>query len=352
MAVCALIVFSCLVVAAPNPAASWCTQGYLAYAPTTGYAGNPVTFTFTFQNLVNATIQVSNFTVMYGWGAVSSFGAAVVGANGSLTRTSTETLPAAPGSSNLSATITGQASTDPAPIVCTFGPFPFTIAAPPAPLLSIAASPLQGDAPLNVSFTSTITGGTPPYTYAWSFGDGGTNSTANPSHLYTAAGPYVAILVATDGTGARRSASINITVNRALAVSVTPRPASGPIPLQTLFNASVSGGTPPYSFRWSFGDGNTSTQASANHTFERAGTFNVTLTVRDSAGASASSTVQVVVSPSGSGGGVPGLAPILESYPWVLPLTIAALGAGGAFAVSYRRSRRRRAPAPPRRPLG
>jgi PKD domain-containing protein len=50
------------------------------------------------------------------------------------------------------------------------------------------------------------------------------------------------------------------------------------------FVPTVWCGTSPYSYAWSFGDRTTSTNSSATHTYSAAGTYNVTLTVTDSAG--------------------------------------------------------------------
>ena len=80
--------------------------------------------------------------------------------------------------------------------------------------VSIAASATTGDAPLAVNFTSTPSGGVPPYSYAWAFGDGAASSTQNPSHSYTVAGNYSANLTVTDSVGTTASAtSVTITVN-------------------------------------------------------------------------------------------------------------------------------------------
>src|SRR5437879_2023562 len=48
------------------------------------------------------------------------------------------------------------------------------------------------------------------------------------------------------------------------------------------FNATVSGGSPPYAFDWNFTDGSLGTRPSLSHVFSLAGTYNVTLTVHDS----------------------------------------------------------------------
>jgi PKD repeat protein len=55
---------------------------------------------------------------------------------------------------------------------------------------------------LSVQFSSTVSGGTAPYTYAWNFGDGGPiGTTANPVHVYSGVGPYTASLTVTDYNG-------------------------------------------------------------------------------------------------------------------------------------------------------
>jgi PKD repeat protein len=59
---------------------------------------------------------------------------------------------------------------------------------------------------------------------------------------------------------------------------------------------------PPYLFNWIFGDGNTSTQQNTSHTYTEAGTYNVTVTVTDSASHTAKWNTTVIVKPvSGAG---------------------------------------------------
>jgi glucose/arabinose dehydrogenase/type 1 glutamine amidotransferase len=67
------------------------------------------------------------------------------------------------------------------------------------------------------------------------------------------------------------------------------RPAGG---RKVAFSIGRSGGV---SYRWQFGDGAGSTSASPTHTYGRAGTFDVTLTVTYADGDAASKTIQVVV---------------------------------------------------------
>ncbi|MEU9889232.1 carbohydrate-binding protein [Sphaerisporangium sp. NPDC051011] len=93
-----------------------------------------------------------------------------------------------------------------------------------APTARASAAPTSGQAPLTVAFSSA--GSSDPeggaLTYAWTFGDGGTSTAANPSHTYTANGTYTATLTVRDPQGATGSANAIITVgNTAPQVTIT-----------------------------------------------------------------------------------------------------------------------------------
>ncbi|WP_243731726.1 ThuA domain-containing protein [Nocardioides ochotonae] len=85
------------------------------------------------------------------------------------------------------------------------------------PTVAISASTTNGEAPLPVDFTSTVSDadGDTPITYAWDFGDGTTSTEASPSHTYTTPGRYVVELTATDARGAKTSRTLEIVVTRA-----------------------------------------------------------------------------------------------------------------------------------------
>jgi PKD repeat protein len=69
------------------------------------------------------------------------------------------------------------------------------------PTAAFSATPVSGNAPLEVQFTDASTAGSSPITaYAWSFGDGGTSTEANPSHTY-AQGTYTVRLTVTTADG-------------------------------------------------------------------------------------------------------------------------------------------------------
>jgi PKD repeat protein len=158
---------------------------------------------------------------------------------------------------------------------------------------SANATPVQGSAPLPVSFSATARGGTAPYTYEWSFGDGSPSSAEqNPSHTFAAIGTYHPVLTVRDLTGAVATDShlvIKALGPGALSALAQADQTYGLLPLPVAFTGSASGGTPPYTYAWDFGDGSSvSTEMNPIHTYGIPGSFTVTLTARDAGGQSAS----------------------------------------------------------------
>jgi len=66
------------------------------------------------------------------------------------------------------------------------------------PLRANAHGPYYGESGTLVSFTGSATGGTPPYSWLWDFGDGNTSDEQNPTHVYSTPGNYTVILTVTD----------------------------------------------------------------------------------------------------------------------------------------------------------
>ena len=86
--------------------------------------------------------------------------------------------------------------------------------------------------------------------------------------------------------------------------SVTASPQSGTAPLAVSFtsNASSPNGA-IQSYAWNFGDGQTGSGSSVQHTYTATGSFTTTLTVTDSAGLTASASTPISVTQAGSGTG-------------------------------------------------
>ncbi len=103
-----------------------------------------------------------------------------------------------------------------------------------------------------VSFADQTSGGDTPYSYRWDFGDGGTSTSANPSHLYATPGTYVVTLTVTERGGATGSVSHPVEIEPnpvATASNEGPYCPGGTIAL------TASGGS---SYRWTGPNGFTS----------------------------------------------------------------------------------------------
>src|SRR6185503_5771071 len=144
----------------------------------------------------------------------------------------------------------------------------------------------------DVDFIDQSTSGSSPITsWFWSFGDGTTSTSQNPSHLYSSAGRYSVSLAVTTAAGTNTSTQTDFII--VSDTSILPptatfhgSPRSGPAPLTVQFtDESTSGSSPISSRTWSFGDGATSTAQSPSHVYTSPGSYTVTLIVRSSTGA-------------------------------------------------------------------
>jgi len=169
--------------------------------------------------------------------------------------------------------------------------------------VSISATPNNGTAPLTVSFTSDVSGGTRPYTFYWDFGDGNTSTEEDPTHTYDQSGIYTVQLTVTDFTSRQTTMELTVTVksDTTMEVLIKGTNMTGSIPLKVTFDSTILNGTGPYFYTWNFDDGTTSTQANPTHVFDKPGTYEVTLSVEDSLeNVTMSNTVTIVVSNPGS----------------------------------------------------
>jgi PKD repeat protein len=80
--------------------------------------------------------------------------------------------------------------------------------APQVLTVMISAQPVSGQAPLEVSFTSIVSGGSPPYGYDWDFGDQSSDSSQNPTHIYTIQSIYYVSLLVSDWSGATAKSNV------------------------------------------------------------------------------------------------------------------------------------------------
>jgi len=82
-----------------------------------------------------------------------------------------------------------------------------------APLqANIQASQLSGSVPLEIDFSLNVTGGMPPYTFNWTFGDGGSSINQNPVHTFTDVGIYDVLVTITGSDHSSINKGITVTV--------------------------------------------------------------------------------------------------------------------------------------------
>ncbi len=212
----------------------------------------------------------------------------------------------------------------------------------PPPLgVTISAVPTSATVGETVNFSSRPSGGVPPYTFLWRFGDLSSATTQNASHAYAAAGAYNVSLNVSDANGSFVVRYVTVDVGAApLTVTVRASASTAQVNQTVDFSSQPSGGTPPYAFHWSFGDGTSASTQNASDAYARGGTFTATLFVNDSDGhsvnRSVSITVQAGTGPNSSSGTSP--------YVWL------GLGAGVAVVallIAYVVARRRSAPPGP-----
>ncbi|MHC5035273.1 MAG: PKD domain-containing protein, partial [Planctomycetota bacterium] len=153
---------------------------------------------------------------------------------------------------------------------------------PPAPAADFIATPTSGCCPLTVSFTDLSTGN--PTSWHWDFGDGGTSTAQNPTHVYDCVGCngcYTVTLTVSNDCGLDAETKVNyICVEHPPTAAFTFEP--GPAPCTVCFT-SLS--TCAAVYEWNFGDGGPpSNEQNPCHTYAGDGVYNVTLTVVNACG--------------------------------------------------------------------
>jgi PKD repeat protein len=181
---------------------------------------------------------------------------------------------------------------------------------------SFNVSPSAGVAGVTTFFcTDTSTGAT---SWSWNFGDGGTSTLQNPTHLYNAPGTYTIQLTANGQSFASRVVS----VSSGVASDFSFTPSNPTTQTNITFNDRSSGNIT--SWLWNFGDGTSSTQQNPVKRYTSGGNYPVTLTVSTSTGQQSINAHTVSVTTA-----TPAAPPVSAAFA-ISPLT-AAVRANVAF---------------------
>jgi len=209
------------------------------------------------------------------------------------------------------------------------------------PLLSadIEASPaLSGSVPLQIRFdagkSASLKGKITDY--EWDFGDGSQLTKGKSvSHIYSKVGTYTVTLTIKEDSGNTDSATETVEVKGVsgkpvAAISATPAPdkgvVSGDLPLKVSLDGSKStdADNDIVSYDWDI-NGVKKVGQTADYTFDKAGTYSITLKVTDSDNQVSSASVSVTVTE-------PGVKAVITASPeeGVVPLTVSFDGSSSS----------------------
>jgi len=141
------------------------------------------------------------------------------------------------------------------------------------PQVTCAADSFVTDDPtyFNAQVTS---GGLPPYTFDWDFGDYTQGIGDTVAHIYIEDGTYMVNVEVTDANGCASNCSTVVSTSSNLNAMFTASKFSGCSPFTVQF---LNFSTNAVTYFWQFGDGTTSAAFEPVHTYYTPGTYDVTL---------------------------------------------------------------------------
>ncbi|MCY7408868.1 MAG: PKD domain-containing protein, partial [Chitinophagales bacterium] len=127
--------------------------------------------------------------------------------------------------------------------------------------------------------------GTSIVSWEWNFGDGNFSSEQFPTHQFSIAGSYTVTLVTTNDANCSDSISKIIFLGSPPVASfMAPAGACQNSPVIFTDQSLPGGGATISTWNWELGDGNNSSAQNPTHTYTSTGTFEISLTVKNSNG--------------------------------------------------------------------
>jgi len=170
------------------------------------------------------------------------------------------------------------------------------------PTAAITLTPSSPAAGYPVTLNATSSGGTAPYTFVWTFGDG-INGTGNPAiHTFASYASYNVTVTIKDSTGAAilayRIIDVKLPVPPVSAFTWTPLTVFAG---ETVFFDSSASYDPDgviIARIWQLGEGDSQTGIGILHTYSSPGVYQVSLTVTDDSGITVTKPMAVWVHPT------------------------------------------------------
>ena len=168
------------------------------------------------------------------------------------------------------------------------------------PIFTVAGGSTLASATPSANVGATAAGGTGPYTYDWYLGDGysymndGTSPSHINAHVWGRPGTWNCYVRVVDSLNNVAYGYFTVVVTGSISVALDYNSFVGPSPKTASINATVTGGTGPFTFDWIWGDGaetkhtGVTSPDAASHAFTwdpiTNGEFSGQVVVTDSAG--------------------------------------------------------------------
>ncbi|MDP5168840.1 MAG: PKD domain-containing protein [Bacteroidia bacterium] len=153
------------------------------------------------------------------------------------------------------------------------------------PQAVIDPSSFVGCTPFDVVFSdsSQTPSGAPIVGWNWDFGNGTSSTLSNPLASFQTFGSFVVQLNVEDAYGCVDSATATVSSNQGVIADFSASDTIGCSPIEISFTDLSSNGN-SVSWKWYFGDGDSSIASNPSHQYVQDGTYTVTLIVSDPLG--------------------------------------------------------------------
>lgn len=167
-----------------------------------------------------------------------------------------------------------------------------TLRETPVSNFSMSASTCTNQ-PIDFTNTTTVPAGH-ANTYEWEFGDGNNSTGNNPTHQYASPNTYEIVLKSLSSNGCSSEHRSTVTIKlRPAADFIAATVCEG---LPTLFdNNSRTDDNEPLTYKWMFGNGDSSTDTKPSIVYSADGSYTATLTATHPNGCTDSKTASVIV---------------------------------------------------------